>query len=153
MANAKRFSEPPIGLAKRSGENTRRSERLRLEAACGNGSQPGIFRERLCKPRSIPWQVAYARACALSSRHPCFGSRGSQRARSAFALLKRRQFERSPRELLARVPFPVQPPELFKMTWMTLRKMTKNYPHELQRLGIAVLTPGQEKAYGRWHPW
>ena len=38
-------------------------------------------------------------------------------------------------------------PELFKMMWMTLRKnMTKNYPHEFQRLGVVALTAGQETA-------
>ena len=42
----------------------------------------------------------------------------------------------------------MQPPELFKMMWMTLRKkMTKNYPHEFQRIGIVVLAASQETGY------
>ena len=50
----------------------------------------------------------------------------------------------SPQELLTRAPFLMQTPELFK----TLRKkMTKNYPHESQRLGIVVLAASQETGY------
>ena len=62
--------------------------------------------------------------------------------------LTRLRFGISPQELLARAPFPMQLPELFKMTWMTRRrKMTKNNPHEFQRLGVVVVTAGQESAY------
>ena len=54
----------------------------------------------------------------------------------------------SPQELLARAPFLMQPPELLKMMWVTMRKMmTKNYPHELQRLGIVVLAASQETGH------
>ena len=50
----------------------------------------------------------------------------------------------SPQELLTRPPFLMQTPELFK----TLRKkMTKNYPHESQRLGIVVIAASQETGY------
>ena len=46
----------------------------------------------------------------------------------------------SPQEVLTRAPCLTQPPELFKMTWTTLRKkITKSYPHEFQRLGVVVL--------------
>ena len=45
----------------------------------------------------------------------------------------------SPQELLTRAPCLMQSPELFKMTWATLRKMTKSYPREFQRLGVVVL--------------
>ena len=42
----------------------------------------------------------------------------------------------------------MQPPELLKIMWMTLRKkVTKNYPHEFQRLGVVVLTASQESGY------
>ena len=50
----------------------------------------------------------------------------------------------SPQELLTRAPFLMQTPELFK----TLRKkMTKNYPHESQRLGIVIIAASQETGY------
>ena len=53
-----------------------------------------------------------------------------------------------PQELFTRAPFPMRPPKLFKMTWVILRKkMTKNYPHEFQQLGVVVLAAGQETAY------
>ena len=54
----------------------------------------------------------------------------------------------SPQELLAPAPVLMQQEgELFKMMWMTLtKKMTKNYPHEFQPLGI-VLAAGQETGY------
>ena len=43
----------------------------------------------------------------------------------------------SPQELLTRAPLLMQTPEL----------MTKNYPHESQRLGIVVIAASQETGY------
>ena len=87
----------------------------------------------LCRTRLL------TQACALSLCAPCFSLFGSQRTRRVLSV--------SPQELLTRAPFPTQPPERFKVTWMSVREeMTKNYPHEFQRLGVVVLTAGQETA-------
>ena len=81
------------------------------------------------------------RELALSLRDACFSLRGS-RVKLTHGL-RVGVLSVSPQELLARAPFLMQPLELFKMMWMTL-KMTKNYPHEFQRLGIVVLTASPE---------
>ena len=103
--------------------------------------------ERLYKPPMNPYVVSSCLRASLG--FPCATHGLAYAADSKQVKLTHRLrvgvVSVSPQELLTRAPFLVQPPELFKMMWMTLRKkMTKNYPHEFQWLGVAVLTASQE---------
>ena len=101
--------------------------------------------ERLYKPPMNPYVVSSCLRASLRfpyATHVLAYAAVSKHVKLTHGL--RGVLSVSPQELLTRAPFLMQTPELFK----TLRKkMTKNYPHESQRLGIVVLAASQETGY------